>query len=83
VLLSDPEVVFTPDREFDGSCSYRWLFLPVLVSYLRIRFARALEQSEHARAPPKRPTASCSRCGPSSCACPELERLATIDDLTG
>ena len=85
VLLSDPEVVFTPDREFRRQLLFTGgLILPVLVNYLRIRFARALEQE---RAMRERAEAAnrelLSLRAELVRHAQKLERLATIDDLTG
>jgi len=85
VLLSDPEVRVHAGREFRRQLLFTGgLILPVLVSYLRIRFARALEQERAMRERAEAAqSASCSRCGRARAPCPEDGTDPTIDDLTG
>jgi len=85
VLLPDPELSFTPDREFrlQGMIVLA-LLLPFVVGYLRNRVARRLEAEramrERAEAANRELLTLRAELVRHA---KELERLATTDDLTG
>ena len=84
-FLSEPELLFTPDRQFRQQLTVAiGLTAPAIVVFLRARLARALERERALR---ERAEAANHELRTLRAElvrhAKELERLATIDDLTG